>query len=240
MKPRNHAGFTLTELLVVIGIIAILAALALPMINAGIYRAKVAHSVSNLRAIGMANMNFAQDNNNQICGLGKQSMPQFGRNKPEGVMWRIAAYTGVEITGSGGRKITWADVVTGLAPLYHPHLNKNITSGPDASRWSVAISTEFSDWPGKTPEGEPIESEFPRLTEADSPSSTIYACSGIWSVDADRAKDRDFLELPSGKKRTGPYFTKTKQLPVIYLDGSAGLENYPLPKSAFDLKDESF
>ncbi len=240
MKTRNHAGFTITELMVVVGIIIVLAALALPVINGGLYRARVAHSVSALRQVGMANTNYSMENNNQICGLGKQTMPQFGRpGNFEGVMWQIAAYTGVEITGGGGSKITWADVVTALEPLHHPHLDKNITSGPNASRWSVAINTAFSHWPGKDDQGERIQSVFPRLTEVDNPTSTIYACSGIWSVDAERARDREFLELPIDKKRTGPYFTKHQQLPVVFLDGSAGLEKFPVRESLFDLKYES-
>lgn len=241
MKARNHAGFTITELLVVVGIIVVLAALALPMINAGLYRARVAHTVSSLRQVGMANTNYSMENNNQICGLGKQTMPRFGRpTSYEGVMWQIAAYTGVEVTGGEGSRLTWSDVVRALEPLHHPHLDKSITSGPNASRWSVAINTAFSHWPGKDENGERIQSVFPRMSEVDNPSSTIYACSGIWSVDAERARDPEFLKLPEGKTRGGPYFTKHRQLPVVFLDGSAGLESFPLREALFDLKYESY
>ena len=60
---RNSTGFTLVELLVVIGIVAILGAIALPAYTMAMNAAKKAKCSSNLRAIGSALNTYAGDNN---------------------------------------------------------------------------------------------------------------------------------------------------------------------------------
>lgn len=50
---RSPAGFTLVELLVVIGIVVLLAGLALTMVNRSMARARSANAMSNLRQCGM-------------------------------------------------------------------------------------------------------------------------------------------------------------------------------------------
>jgi prepilin-type N-terminal cleavage/methylation domain-containing protein len=64
-NPRTHA-FTLIELLCVIAIIAILAAMLLPALTQGTARAKRAACVNYLREIGVAFHAFAHDHNGQF------------------------------------------------------------------------------------------------------------------------------------------------------------------------------
>jgi prepilin-type N-terminal cleavage/methylation domain-containing protein len=64
MRTRIFSrAFTLIELLVVIGIIAIIAALAVPALTRAIERAKATKDMSNLRQIGMATQLYMNDNN---------------------------------------------------------------------------------------------------------------------------------------------------------------------------------
>jgi prepilin-type N-terminal cleavage/methylation domain-containing protein/prepilin-type processing-associated H-X9-DG protein len=67
----KHAGFTLVELLVVIGIIAVLIALLLPALTAARDAARTTACQSNLRQIGIAATSYSNDNKGYVlpCGF---------------------------------------------------------------------------------------------------------------------------------------------------------------------------
>ena len=66
MKKRFARGFTLTELIVAVGILAVLSAIAIPMVNAGIRSSHKAGCLSNLRQIGVGLEAYIQDNQNRF------------------------------------------------------------------------------------------------------------------------------------------------------------------------------
>ncbi|HZZ41724.1 MAG TPA: H-X9-DG-CTERM domain-containing protein [Tepidisphaeraceae bacterium] len=63
---QSHAGFTLVELLVVIGIIALLIAILLPALGKASEAAKRANCLSNLRQVDQAFLFYAMTNHDQV------------------------------------------------------------------------------------------------------------------------------------------------------------------------------
>src|SRR5580698_5417272 len=66
---HNGTGFTLIELLVVIAVICVLIALIWPSLGNGLFNARSAACVSNLRQISMAAWRWAGDNDNRFPNL---------------------------------------------------------------------------------------------------------------------------------------------------------------------------
>ncbi len=65
-RASNAAGFTLLELLVVIGVIAILVVLELPVLAAGKSQSKIAMCASHVRQLALSCQIYANDNGNRL------------------------------------------------------------------------------------------------------------------------------------------------------------------------------
>lgn len=80
MLPRlritQHRAFTLIELFVVMGVIAILATLAIPVLTSVTERARVVQDLNNLRQIGVATQLYLNDNDNTLFSAATPWMKQ--------------------------------------------------------------------------------------------------------------------------------------------------------------------
>ncbi len=79
--PRRAAAFTLIELLTVMGIIAVLAAMLLPAFSGAKRRAHAAACISNLRQLGLGLSLYVEDNQNHFPNCA-WPLPSQGTNQP--------------------------------------------------------------------------------------------------------------------------------------------------------------
>jgi len=88
---QTRRGFTLVELLVVIGIIALLVSILLPALNKAREDAKRVRCLSNQRQLVMAWQMYASDNKGHFCS---SNTPPFSQNGPDGKGWWYWAAAG--------------------------------------------------------------------------------------------------------------------------------------------------
>ncbi|MGZ6970735.1 MAG: prepilin-type N-terminal cleavage/methylation domain-containing protein [Thermoanaerobaculia bacterium] len=74
MKKRNNKGFTLIELLIVVAIIGIIVAIAIPNLLNAIQRAKQKRSMADMRSAGTAAEAYAVDFNHYPAAAGTAAM----------------------------------------------------------------------------------------------------------------------------------------------------------------------
>jgi prepilin-type N-terminal cleavage/methylation domain-containing protein/prepilin-type processing-associated H-X9-DG protein len=72
---KNRRGFTLIEMLVVIAIIALLAAILVPAVTNSISKAKNIQCMSNMRGLGQAMLQYALQNNQVLPMASDNSQP---------------------------------------------------------------------------------------------------------------------------------------------------------------------
>jgi prepilin-type N-terminal cleavage/methylation domain-containing protein len=75
MRPIRREGFTLVELLVVIGVIALLISILLPALNQARESARRVKCLANVRQLSMAWMMYANDNKGRFCNSMTQGWP---------------------------------------------------------------------------------------------------------------------------------------------------------------------
>lgn len=99
-SPKGHMAFTLIELLIVIAIIMILAAVLFPVFETAREKSRQSACSSNLKQIGVAMLQYAQDYDEQLpCGNNSyQAPPVTNRNNSNFSGWAAQIYTYVKTT----------------------------------------------------------------------------------------------------------------------------------------------
>lgn len=86
-RYRSRSGFTLIEMLVVIAIIAVIAALLMPAANRGIQSSKHASSMSNLRQWGIASISYLVDSRGRMPSRGPNQQPNWAQTAQDPGAW---------------------------------------------------------------------------------------------------------------------------------------------------------
>jgi len=81
---RNQKGFTLIELMIVVVIIGILAALAIPRFMQATGKAKKSEAKSVLKQIYVLERAYFQENDTYVASTGDNVIPSIGWNVPSG------------------------------------------------------------------------------------------------------------------------------------------------------------
>ena len=132
MRKRN--AFTLVELLVVIGIIAVLISILLPSLSKARQQAQLVQCASNLRQIVMATINYANDNRNMMPPVrGDTGSPTFGLEWNAGsyqYTWNPSFQAALPDPGAGIGRLINAKYIKSTTFYYCPQWNPDMpTSG---------------------------------------------------------------------------------------------------------------
>lgn len=175
--PRRHvrsAAFTLVELLTVIAVIAILAAILIPVVGSVRKRAATAKSISNLRQLGVAMIAFQTDNKGRNPPLADWSWSFQNQGIWGGKSWDYYLWSYIGIPG--------ADYSTGSSPtpgrasetlLFHP----SDAAGEDAQNrcrrtYAMAWAPPLGIFPGWQPDGQ-LQAWGGPINKVQSPSRVI-------------------------------------------------------------------
>ncbi len=90
-QRRHRPAFTIVEMLVVLGIIALMAGLMLPNLQYGILKAQSTVCAQQLHGIGVAVLSEATDNNDILPEINQAAAPVYGASVP-GIVGVLGGY----------------------------------------------------------------------------------------------------------------------------------------------------
>src|SRR5215475_8298523 len=133
--PTVARGFTLIEMIVVLGVIAIMMSLTYPAYLAFSQRAKGTKDMSNLRQIAIATQMYMNDNNNVFPGSSTQIwMSQLEQNSKYLSAWRVLESPfdtrGTSESGGGNAMTSYGinpSVYSGGVPISADKITKPVT-----------------------------------------------------------------------------------------------------------------
>ena len=220
----SRAGFTLIELLVVIAIIAILAAILFPVFASAREKARQISCASNLRQVGLATLQYIQDNDEMIYP------------------WDENAATGIKFWD------VFFDFSTGYPPTAIPNAgflqpymkSTQIEDCPDAAG-TIPFTNDFSfGLPSFAAYGTNMDlmpvgaGGYTGLSEAQiqAPSDTIYMADSA-TLDGTTLKRANYLESPSSNSYT-MHGLHSGFVNIVWMDGHVKAMRPTLPAAAAD------
>lgn len=227
-------AFTLIELLTVIAIIGILAAIIIPTVGAVRKTARSAQALSNIKQIGMATLLYAQDNRGAILAQGEDgSKPGYFETR----MNQWATYISRSPAGQNAeKKLNVSAVIEQMRDPLVPNEDAFVRSG---YRNTWAVNRIFNIEKGYAAQGlvgSQDSDRYRNLSEFTDPSRTIYALSGGYEFGEQAIEMAELLNTPTKFQPIYYYHRNGEATPVLFLDGSARIMDYPIDPKLTKLK----
>jgi prepilin-type N-terminal cleavage/methylation domain-containing protein/prepilin-type processing-associated H-X9-DG protein len=179
-RARGHRAFTLVELLVTIGIIAVLISVLLPVLGRAKRESNRAFCLNNIRSMQLAQLQYANDHNGYLiqAGLGHR-----GVAINEDVTWvnTLREYYGGSSASSDGKYDNASGIVSRCPSDDSPHWPGGVpvpASNPPAFRRTSYGINEFLDrdlcpWGPKQSTDTPPGGWYSKITRVRRPSVTV-------------------------------------------------------------------
>ncbi len=228
-KPQ---AFTLIELLTVIAIIGILAAIIIPTVGKVRNSARSSSALSNAKQLGLANLLFAQENRNGILGEG------WAWNDTNNLWNNMARYVSKDPGNTNTDKTRLNAIIGGLVdPMVPEELRRYGSSPTDSFLTTWSCNFIMNTMSGRInqgiPESRPATGSpnYPRrrlLSEFPNPSRVIYMVSGSYQFNLTNAANRDLLAEPAARQSIFYYHRGNQATPAVFLDGHTQMMSFPI------------
>jgi prepilin-type N-terminal cleavage/methylation domain-containing protein/prepilin-type processing-associated H-X9-DG protein len=126
---RRSSGFTLVELLVVIGIIALLIAILLPALNRARRQAQTSACASNMKQIVAAMINYFDDNHGRLFPLSVSYSGGLNGNATHPTIWPNGFFWATELVGQHYIAAPWVTFPANPQLVFNIHAASIPTSG---------------------------------------------------------------------------------------------------------------